>query len=35
MRDNPQQDRVFVITGLGGLGKSEICLKIANEMREE
>ncbi|KAK8905606.1 hypothetical protein QC760_005530 [Botrytis cinerea] len=25
----------FVITGLGGQGKSEICLQIANQMREE
>jgi hypothetical protein len=29
------EQRVFVIIGLGGLGKSEICLKIANEMRQE
>ena len=33
-RDVPDQKR-FIITGLGGLGKSEICLKIANEMRQE
>lgn len=25
----------FVITGLGGQGKSEICLQVANMMREE
>ena len=25
----------FVITGLGGQGKSEICLKVANLMRNE
>lgn len=25
----------FVITGLGGQGKSEICLKVANLMREQ
>ena len=25
----------FVITGLGGQGKSEICLKAASSMREE
>ena len=25
----------FVITGLGGQGKSEICLKVANIMREQ
>lgn len=35
IQNDPQQDGVFVITGLGGLGKSEICLKIANEMRSE
>ncbi|PVH91622.1 hypothetical protein DM02DRAFT_677987 [Periconia macrospinosa] len=35
IQDDLQQDGVFVITGLGGLGKSEICLKIANEMRSE
>jgi hypothetical protein len=27
--------RRFVITGMGGQGKSEICLKVANLMREE
>ena len=35
IQDDSQRDGVFVITGLGGLGKSEICLKIANEMRSE
>lgn len=25
----------FVITGMGGQGKSEICLKVASQMREE
>lgn len=25
----------FVITGLGGQGKSEICLKVASVMREQ
>ncbi|KFY32634.1 hypothetical protein V493_00017 [Pseudogymnoascus sp. VKM F-4281 (FW-2241)] len=29
------KQKVFVITGLGGMGKSEICLQIANELREE
>ncbi|EON65752.1 hypothetical protein W97_04991 [Coniosporium apollinis CBS 100218] len=29
------KQRRFVITGLGGQGKSEICLKVANVMREE
>lgn len=27
--------RRFVITGLGGQGKSELCLKVASLMREE
>jgi len=31
--ENPQQCR-FVITGIGGQGKSEICLKVANDMRQ-
>lgn len=26
--------RSFIITGMGGQGKSEICLKIANTMRQ-
>lgn len=29
-----EQNR-FVITGLGGQGKSEVCLKVASLMREE
>jgi hypothetical protein len=29
-----QQSR-FVITGMGGQGKSELCVKVANLMREE
>jgi len=35
MRKDVAEEKVFVITGLGGLGKSELCLKIANEMRQE
>jgi hypothetical protein len=35
MQDESQHDKVFVIMGLGGLGKSEICLKIAYDFREE
>ncbi|KIM94317.1 hypothetical protein OIDMADRAFT_184403 [Oidiodendron maius Zn] len=31
----PDKQKRFVITGLGGLGKSEICLKVASQMREE
>ncbi|KFY82785.1 hypothetical protein V498_08453 [Pseudogymnoascus sp. VKM F-4517 (FW-2822)] len=33
---SPTDERkIFVITGLGGQGKSEICLKVASLMREE
>jgi adenylylsulfate kinase-like enzyme len=32
---NPDKQKRFVITGLGGQGKSEICLKVASQMREE
>jgi Patatin-like phospholipase len=36
-RENDQVGlhRIFVVTGMGGLGKSEICIKLAHEMREE
>ena len=30
-----EEQKRFVITGLGGQGKSEICLKIASQMRQE
>jgi hypothetical protein len=30
-----EKQKRFVITGLGGQGKSEVCLKVANLMREE
>lgn len=30
-----QQQRRFVITGLGGQGKSEICLQIASLMKQQ
>lgn len=29
------KQKVFVITGLGGMGKTEICLQVANTLREE
>jgi putative protein kinase ArgK-like GTPase of G3E family len=32
--DATKQTRV-VITGIGGMGKSEVCLKVADLMREE
>jgi hypothetical protein len=35
MRNSETDDKVFVITGLGGLGKSELCLRIAKDMRQE
>ncbi|EPE24649.1 TPR-like protein [Glarea lozoyensis ATCC 20868] len=31
----PTQQKRFVITGMGGQGKSEICLKVANLMQEK
>lgn len=31
----PIQQRIFVIVGLGGMGKSEICLKFAEDHRDE
>lgn len=30
-----EEQKRFIITGLGGQGKSEICLKIANQMRQQ
>lgn len=27
--------KVLVITGMGGLGKSEICLRVTNDVRQE
>lgn len=29
------EQKIFVITGLGGQGKSEVCLKVATMMRKE
>ncbi|EFR01288.1 hypothetical protein MGYG_04293 [Nannizzia gypsea CBS 118893] len=34
LQERSQKQRRFVITGMGGLGKSEICLKVADELRE-
>ena len=31
----PAKQRRFVITGLGGQGKSEVCLQVASFMQEE
>jgi hypothetical protein len=28
------QQKRYIITGLGGLGKSELCLRIANDLRQ-
>lgn len=33
-RQKTQQHR-FIIAGVGGQGKSEICLQIANKLRQE
>jgi hypothetical protein len=32
---NTSEQKRFVITGIGGQGKSEVCLKVANLVREE
>jgi len=32
---NKNTQRIFVITGMGGQGKSEICLQVANFVREK
>ena len=32
---SPIQQRTFVIVGLGGTGKSEVCLKFAEDHRDE
>jgi hypothetical protein len=34
-RQNTFEQKRLVITGIGGQGKSEVCLKVANLMREE
>ena len=31
----PMKQRTFVITGVGGTGKSEVCLKFAEDYRDE
>lgn len=31
----PGVQKRFVLTGMGGQGKSEVCLKVANELREQ
>jgi hypothetical protein len=31
---DPSTQKRFVITGMGGQGKSEICLKVAHELRD-
>lgn len=33
-KENDQKQRRFVVTGIGGQGKSELCLRIADQMRE-
>ncbi|KAH8674828.1 hypothetical protein BGZ60DRAFT_279597 [Tricladium varicosporioides] len=32
---SPDKQKRFVITGMGGQGKSEICLKVASQMRKQ
>ena len=31
----PKQQRTFVIIGVGGIGKSEVCLKFVEDYRDE
>lgn len=31
----PAEQRIFVIVGIGGTGKSEVCLKFAQDHRDE
>ncbi|KAF1989815.1 hypothetical protein K402DRAFT_326218, partial [Aulographum hederae CBS 113979] len=33
--NDTEQQRIFVITGMGGMGKSEICIKVANLLRQK
>ena len=33
--EQQKRQRIFVITGLGGTGKSEICLKFAEDHQDE
>jgi predicted ATP-dependent serine protease len=35
IRKDALEMKVLVVTGMGGLGKSEICLKVVNDMRRE
>lgn len=35
LSDTPIQQRCFVIIGIGGTGKSEVCLKFAEVHRDE
>lgn len=31
----PKRQRIFVIIGLGGIGKSEVCLKFAEDHQDK
>lgn len=33
-RTSPTHQRTFVIVGIGGTGKSEVCLKFAEDQRD-
>jgi Mrp family chromosome partitioning ATPase len=33
--EEPTRQKIYVITGMGGIGKSEICLKLANSMKKQ
>ena len=35
VRQDILEAKIIVITGIGGLGKSEVCLRVVNDMRQE
>lgn len=35
VRQDTLEAKIVVITGIGGLGKSEVCLRVVNDMRQE
>jgi len=35
VRKDILEPKILVITGMGGLGKSEICLRVVNDLRQE
>lgn len=35
LNDSKTLDKMFVITGMGGQGKSEVCLNVASKLRNQ